>query len=287
MKQKRLFWSIMGICILIGCIMVVIGIAMGGRMNHLDSNYVTVGDKVVSYHAEDHDTGSDSVHSSEYDNVKNLDFDLSMGDVSIVEGDGFAISGSEIISEISEDGETWKLKSPKRKWHHWFTNHASGEWKITLPRNHQFERVSINFAAAEIEIETIAADTLVIKGGAGEADIDIMRVRDSLDLQIGAGEIQIAGGDIDGNSRIKCGAGSLDMALSHMKGSVTVDCGMGSIDMDLPGHRKEYTIKSQSSLGSVNIESDDSDQEDFQGADILADLDLNCAMGEINLDFED
>lgn len=287
MKHKGLFWVIMGICVLIGCVMIAIGTAMGGRFDHMNARFMVNDEIWTSDHIEDHGISGDDQNLSTYTNIKNLDFDLAMGDVTIIEGDDFAISGSKINSKISDDGETWSLQSPKRKWYHWIGHHTGGNWEITIPKGRRFDRVDINFAAAEVDIDALSADDLRIKGGAGEADIDKLSVGKSMDLQIGAGTLKVSAGEIGGNCEIKCGAGSLEMALSHIDGDADVDCGMGTIHMNLPGSRREYNITSQSALGTVKIEEDDLDNQTDSGTtEIRANLDLKCGMGEIDVDFE-
>lgn len=276
MKHKGLFWSIMGISILLGGALLAVGKAMGGELDHSTSRFVTNVGKNISEENMD-------LNLSEYANVKNLDFDLSVGDIKIVEGDDFAIFGSKVSSEISRDGETWTLQSPKRKWYHWISNRGGGSWEITLPKGRQFDHVNFSFGAADVEIEAVSADDLVIKVGAGEAEVKQMISRDSLDIKIGAGSFKVDAGEISNDSNIKCGAGEVNMVLDYLRGDVDVDCGLGEVSLTLPGTRAEYGIDSSAALGSVNIE----DGSVPERTDVLAKLNLRCGMGEIDVDFNE
>lgn len=288
MKHKGLFWGIMGVSIVVGGVLVVLGMAMGGqlgntndiwgRSKHGNKNTVLVDGNSVRADG----TGSDFM------NIRNLDFSLAAGDVTIKEGDSFSVSGSSINSYVSDDGKTWHLESPKpRKWYSWLYRHG-GEWEITLPRNYSpFDTVTLNFAAADVDIESISAEHLTIAGAAGEADIQHMIASKSLDLTIGAGSLEVEAGELNGESYLKCGAGSIEMALSQLKGTMNGDCGMGTIDLTLPGTREQYNIASQAGMGEVRIEHGKDNHSHQTGEGILAELDLTCGMGEIKVNFDD
>lgn len=273
MKHKALFWIIMGVSIVVGCIMAGVGIAMGGgniSYFHMQEEY----DDVAT-------TGEIAV--TEADNIVNLDFDFSACDVTITEGEDFAISGSGIVSEIVDDGQTWQVKSPKRKWYQWINKWNDGEVMITLPDN-QLQTVNINFGAGELEITKLSAAELTIAGGAGEASIHNLVVSDSLNLKIGAGELEIGAGDISGTSKVQCGMGELNMALTHLSGDMDVQCGLGEMDLTLPGASGDYNI-SRASIGSIKIDDTDGQPISIDGQP-LANIDLNCGLGEIQVDFE-
>lgn len=287
MKHKGLFWGIMGVSIVVGGVLVVLGMAMGGQLGNTNDiwDFDKNGNKNI-VRMERSSKGDNGSSEDEFSNIKNLDFQLAAGDVTITEGDRFSVSGTSINSYISDDGQTWHLESPKpRKWYSWLYRRG-GEWEITLPKNCQFDQVTFNFAAAEIDIAFISAEKLTIQGAAGEANIQHMIARKSVDLSIGAGSLEVENGELDGDSRIKCGAGSMDLSLSRLVGSMKADCGMGTIDLTLPGTRGQYNIASQAGMGQVNIEHNNEDHHQV-GTEILADLDLTCGMGEIEVEFHD
>lgn len=286
MKHKGLFWGIMGISFVVGCVLVALGVAMGGTLGNV-SDFWDLGEEDSVQIEENIMDDTEIMKSFEDINVKNLDFDLSACDVTIIEGDQFSVSGSKIESSFreDEDGQTWYLRSPKRKWYHWLTNRAGGEWTITLPRDHQFETVNINFAAADMDIEKLSAKTLTLKGGAGDATIEKLTVSESVNLTVGAGEIDVVSGDITGTSRIKCGAGEMSLNLTRLAGEMTADCGMGEIDFVLPGAREDYSISTKTGMGSIDVDGESGKRLATDG-NTLATLDLTCGMGEIQVDFE-
>ncbi len=281
MKHRAFFWSIMGISIIVGCVLVAVGTAMGGTLGNVSDFWNLDGEDRVQME----DDLMNDVDMNSFGNIKNLDFDFSACDVTIKEGEQFNITGSKLESSYSEDGQTWSLRSPKRKWYHWFTDWSEMKWTITLPRDYQFETVKINFAAAELDIEKLQARTLNLKGGAGEATIEELAVSDSMDVSIGAGEITVTSGDITGTSRIKCGAGEMNMELSQLAGDMNADCGMGEIDFVLPGARADYSISTKAGMGSVNIDEKNGKRLTTDG-NTLANLALTCGMGEIQVDFK-
>lgn len=293
MKHKGLFWGIMGVSIVVGGVLVVLGLAMGGQLGNVTdihdlSGERKEGDTVIQ--ADEHIIDHGWEASLETQKIKNLDFNLAAGDITITMGDEFAISGSKIHSEIRNDGKTWYLESPKRKWYHFLSNRASGDWEITIPRNYQFEKINLSFAAADLDVDGLWAKDVTIHGGAGDADIQNLKVDQSLDLKIAAGELSVGSSEVTGDCQLDCGAGELDMELSRMEGRLNANCGMGQISLTLPGERENYKIDSQAAMGQVQIDGGKSDGKDdgqhSEKLDIRADLDLTCGMGQITVDFD-
>lgn len=271
MKHKVLFWSMMGVSLLAGGVLLGVGISMGG-MEYLEEEHT------VTVHSDEH-------LSTEYANVENLEIDLAACDVTMKEGEDFSISGKNIISEITDNGETWHVYSPRKKWYKWFRKGRAGEVTVTLPSEKQFEDVEISFAAAEVDIEKLSARNLEIEGGAGSATIDKLLVTEELDLGVGAGQLIVKSGEISGEHSISCGAGEMDLALQKLEGDMDVSCGMGEINLTLPGAKKDYTFNHSAVMGSVNIEAGEQGGL-TTGTGSLADIDLSCGMGAINVDFQ-
>lgn len=289
MKHKGLFWGIMGVSIVVGGVLMVLGMSMGGQLGNVSQVHGLFGNRTGKNYvvqSEDHTVTSVGEAAIGNQDIKKLDFNLAAGDITITTGDEFAISGSKITSEIRNDGKTWYLESPKRKWFHFLSNRVSGDWEITIPRDYQLEEINISFAAADLEIEDLWAEDMTIHGGAGEAKIQNLKVDSSLDLKIAAGELKVNSGEITGDCRLDCGAGELNMELGKLDGSLEANCGMGQIAMTLPGERVNYKIDSQASLGQVQIDGGEHDEQHSENHDIWAELDLTCGMGEITVDFD-
>lgn len=270
MKHKVLFWSMLGISLVAGAVLTGVGASMGGLELPEEERIMVHTDKNLS---------------SEYANIQNLEFDLSACDVTIEEGDAFSISGTGVISEIVDNGETWHVYSPRRKWYRWFGKWKGGEVTVTLPSEKQFEDVEISFAAAEIDLSKLSAKNLELEGGAGAATIDTLLVTEDLELAIGAGQLIVKSGEISGEHSISCGAGEMDLNLQKLEGDMDVSCGMGEINLTLPGAKQDYTFNNSAVMGSVEIE--DKEQGALTaGTGNLADIDLSCGMGAINVDFQ-
>lgn len=274
MKHKVLFWSVMGISIIGGSVLTGIGVSMGG-LDDLKEEYITV--------------DPDQYLSSDYADIENLKFDLAACDVTLKEGDEYSISGTGVMSEITDHGETWHVYSPKRKWYRWFRNWRNwdkGEVTITLPSEKQFEDVDISFAAAEIDLEKLSAKNVELSGGAGSATIDTLLVTEDLDLSVGAGQINVMSGELSGDQSISCGAGEMTLKLQKLQGDTDVSCGMGEINLTLPGAKRDYSFEHSVVMGSIQIADKEEGSLRAEGESALAEIDLSCGMGTINVDFQ-
>lgn len=272
MKHKVLFWSVMGISIVAGSVLAGIGVSMGG-LDDLKEEHITI--------------HPNQYLSSDYADIENLKFDLTACDVTLKEGDEYSISGTGVMSEIVDHGETWRVYSPKRKWYRWFRNwNEKREVTITIPSEKQFEDVDISFAAAEIDLEKLSAKTLDLSGGAGSANIDTLLVTEDLDLSVGAGEVNVLSGELNGEQSISCGAGEMNLKLQKLQGDMDVSCGMGEINLTLPGAKRDYTFDHDVVMGSIQIEDKEEGSLRAEGEDALADIDLSCGMGAIHVNFQ-
>lgn len=272
MKHKILFWGTMGISIVVGGMLIGVGGAMGGFDLPKEEQFVIHSD--------------DSASTGKYDAVKNLEFELSACDVEIKAGSEFGISGKGVVSEVIDDGETWHIYSPKRKWYRWFKNRGGGEVTVTLPAGRQFEDLELSFAAADLDAEELNAKSVEISGGAGSMTINSLAVAEDLDLSIGAGEFTVESAKLSGDSSITCGAGELNLHLEQLSGDVDAGCGMGEMNLFLPGARGDYGFNNEAFMGSVQVENKEGRVLTSEGEEVMANLDLSCGMGALNVSFQ-
>lgn len=317
MKHRtNIFWIIMGALMVLGLILAIAGITLGGTL--YDFN-ITAPEKL--HNIGNHKTvDPEALDFSTADEIKSLDFNLSACSFTIQEGDQFSITGDPLIKNEIVNG-TWHVKTSVRKsyfsvlGHHISIPSPNNKYTITIPKDFSFDRVDLDFAAAEVQIQKLTAGHASISGGAGSADIQSLNTHQSLNMKIGAGDIKAAECNIKGFSNIKCGAGDIklgnedfvsysnyeNISVSCAAGSVDITgqligdnklkCSMGDIDLILSGTRSNYEFQTNASLGDIDIDDSNASGEishtdNSNTGELLGTLDLDCNMGDIDVEFQ-
>ena len=91
MKKKSIFAIILGGCICLGLILTIIALALGvstftvvSRDNKTEAEEPSVSHNIEAYTPKD------------FSKIENLEFDLSAGEIKIVQGDDFSVSGASL-----------------------------------------------------------------------------------------------------------------------------------------------------------------------------------------------
>ncbi len=174
------------------------------------------------------------------------------------------ISGRGECEYYTNDGNLYIKGFKKLKK---FTGYAVNN-KITLyvPEGVNYDDVNLEVGAGKSGISGIQTKNLTCSVGMGAADFKNIDAED-VDMEVGMGQITFAG---------------------KAEGDVTVSCGMGSIAMKLDSSEEDYNYVLSCAAGSISL--------DNQSFSMLAgekninnsaayDINLECAMGSIDVDF--
>lgn len=317
MKHRtNIFWIVMGALMVLGLILSIVGITLGGTLY----NFNTVTPIKFQNAAGFKTVNPESLDFSTAGEIKNLDLNLSACSFTIQEGDQFSISGDSLAKNEIVNG-TWHVKTSVRKsyfsvlGHHISIPFPDSKYTITIPKDFSFDRIDLDFAAAEVQIQKLTAEHASISGGAGSADIQSLNTHQSLNMKIGAGDIKAAECNVTGSSNIKCGAGDIklgnkdfvsysnyeNVSVSCAAGSVDIigkltgdnklKCSMGDINLILSGIRSNYEFQTNTSLGDIDIDDSHSSEKlhhtgNSNTGEFLGTLDLDCNMGDIDVEFQ-
>lgn len=207
---------------------IVFGLHMFGALNFKNSGNIEV--------------------SETYDNVKELDIDVNASSVRIELGNNFSVKAENVskgfISKVING--TLKIKEEN----HWgFFNHTTGSITITVPRNHDLEKLSLDAGAGKIEIQNVIADDVKISQGAG-----LLRIENSsfqnVKLEGGAGEIIVTSSILE-DLKLDTGVGKVSID-GEILGVSKIESGIGEVELKL-GSEKDYSIYTEKGIGSIEI----------------------------------
>ena len=148
------------------------------------------------------------------------------------------------------------------------------------------DEINVEIGAAECSISGISGREITIDIGAGKANIDSISA-DSANISVGAGSISIKGLDVK-DASLEVGMGNIDV-VGKISKDADVDCGMGNINMELQGYESDHNYYLDCAMGSISIGSSKysglaSEKTIDNGSS--SDFKVECAMGNINIDFE-
>lgn len=184
------------------------------------------------------------------------------------------VEGSTLYVKASNGAKTWN---------------RMGSCTITLyiPEGFTFGTVEMEMGAGVLEFDDLrAGDFVYLTAGAGQIVIDSIQ-SSQVELEVGAGEIKLKGMEV-GELEAEVGMGNFE-ARGIITGQAEIKCAMGNVDLRLAGSEKNYNYSVECAMGNIDIGghsysglSKKTDIDNGAGNDI----DLNCAMGNVTVSFE-
>lgn len=157
---------------------------------------------------------------------------------------------------------------------------------LTMPKDAVLESALLEFGAAEVDIEQLAAEKMYITVGAGELEADKLTATELAKLTVGAGAFY--GEDVMlANAKLECGVGEMNLS-GDITGESTVDCGVGSMELELEGEQEEYYGDLNCGLGEIqcgNIQIDGSGNKRYGTSSAERRMDIKCGIGEVDVYF--
>lgn len=190
--------------------------------------------------------------------------------------------------KIETDNKNIKTKESNNKLliiednNNWFNKTDYTELIIYVPNDYQFDEVSINNGAGEIQIDTLKTKTLNLELGAGQVNIDNLLVSEAADIEGGVGEINITSSSI---KNLDLGLGLGKVALnSSLYGFNEIDGGMGELIINLIGTENDYQIKANKGLGKITL-NEEKIQSDISYGNGNNLIDISGGIGNISINY--
>lgn len=139
---------------------------------------------------------------------------------------------------------------------------------LYLPATMKLDKTEINFGTGKIYMEDFCSEEVQISVGAGYLE--------AKDVEFGEFHVEVDAGACDIQGRIN--------------GDVSAECALGSILLDIEGAKEDYDYNIECVSGKVAVDGEEysglvKEKELEHGADKK--MDLECAMGNIEVSFEE
>lgn len=190
--------------------------------------------------------------SETYDNVRNLDIDISVSKLYIKGGESFKVEASNVsnkfYAKINDD--TLQIREEKTNIQGVNKNNMVPEIIIYIPENTILDKVQIDVGINDINIEYINSNNIQLKLGVGKCEI-IKMIAKKANIQGGAGTINIVDSEI-GDLKLDSGVGNCRINTQIMDKS-DIKAGIGKLEVILYGNEDDYTIDAKTGLGGFTI----------------------------------
>lgn len=251
----------------IGFVISLVGMAMGGDLyaSYYNGELHSVRDSIdqISDYTFSFPFGrysSSQKISSEFDDLREIDFELSAGSYVLESGDDFSVIGGK-IKENTQNSHSWKLEVSGK--------HYDNDVIITIPEDISLNEINIELGAGNLSISApLSANKINLDVGAGKMSAASL-VANDLEIDLGAGEFSSDFSDFE-KAELNVGAGKAELVLTDsplaytyvtksamskitLNGSSIEDClAAQRIDQSVP-YDKEREIEIHCGIGKVAL----------------------------------
>lgn len=240
--------------------------------------------------------GENPEESHTFTDIKSLDLDLSMCELTIYQHDenhvAFTVQNTRSYFNCKQEGDTLELQDDRPTSTTQNSMKDALKLSLYLPRT-GIEEISAEVSVGEIWIENIAADSVDISCDIGSFEADILTCRE-LQFESNIGEVRFGNLQATEHAEIKTGTG--DIALALFTGpSLHVDNEIGNTNITASGEETDYNYEINSHLGDSYVSDHhhghDSDSDQILNNHIKKDhsadqnIEIQCGLGDITLDF--
>lgn len=263
-----------------------------GSSDREDKGSFSIGDKKEE---------NPALSTEELKDIKSLSLDISIGTVTIKEGNSFDIEvegvpGDEIIHtvkdgvwDISDNGEKSDNDSEISIFGIRLANSGSHPFKtanirLTIPEDFTFDDLDIILGAGTIKTDKLTAENVDIEVGTGSLRIKSLLALEESSYSIDTGELIID--ELNAHdANINCGVGNLS-ASGSVTGDSYVTCGIGNVDLNIDGNEEDYNYHVDCGIGTVIINNNSYsgvNSKTWKNNNAENSFTLNCGIGKISL----
>ncbi len=262
--MKRLKKTIL--IILIGILLMLIGYAFGARFyDFKNMNSDIFRNKIhKSYnYYEDESTKKNIVINKKIDlnGVKNIYIKSKVGELNVIGNANtddlnyFTENVNENYFSVEKNGDNIIIKDETPSKNFLIMNLKKAKYdkikiKIEIPTN-LFNEINIEAGVGLTNLQNLNTKNFILKTGAGEVNIDKLKINQALKAEAGMGEVNIKDSHIH-DMQIKTGVGKFNFS-GNISGDTELEAGIGECNFIIYGDINDYDIQVKSGIGEVSI----------------------------------
>ena len=183
--------------------------------------------------------------------IHTLDIQINAADFIIEHGDRFSVESNLKNLSVSErEGVLTIMEEQKHGIHG--VHYTDAALKLCIPYDIVFEEVDITTGAARLTADSLSANSVELKLGAGKVRFECLNAYSDADIAGGAGQITIASGMLN-DLELEMGAGELDLSIALL-GNSELEFGVGKSKLTLMGSKDDYRVEIKKGIGSISVD---------------------------------
>lgn len=272
MKSYKLWAVFAAASLMLGVVLCIFGITLGGKLHDsFGVHYGKGGSFGIGFIDRDDEDYREKIKLSSF---QNLEMDIDLGDITIQQGDELMLYTEDLASddyEIIQEGDTLKIKSRDDGFHFFSIGFLSRDYHftITIPKENMLSALTVYSAMGDIDVDDIYAQDIVLEQSMGDVSLN-NTLYQTLDVTQKMGDV-----DYEGKGQ----------------GNMTIDNSMGDVSVTLYDQKQYYSYELNASMGTIKTAEEKTDgiSKTIRNHPRHAkyQLDIDCSMGDIELEFED
>lgn len=212
-------------------------------------------------------------------NIKTIDINLTSTNLTIKKGTTFKIKSSTKNIKVEEKANKLIIKETSKN----LFAKKSSNIEIELSDDYAFNTTNIDIGAGKLTIEHLLTHDLNLDLGAGYTKISNLQASNKAKISTGAGAIIINSSRLN-NLDLDTGVGKTEIT-SYIKGKSKIDIGVGDTIINLLGSNNDYTLKIDTSIGTVKVNNKEIKNDTIYGeGPNYIDIDGGIGKLKVNLD---
>ena len=211
--------------------------------------------------------------------ITTLDIEVAYATLTVKRGKKLAVETNNSNIDCNNDNQKLQIKEKK---HNWFLNNENQDVIVYLPEDTELEKVKINSGAGKIIIENLVTENLTFELGAGEAEIQNIKVLSNAEIEGGAGKLTVETGTIN-NLDLDMGVGEVKIK-AKLTGRNEINAGIGNLRLDIQGEKEEYSIKIDKGVGSIKLDGGEAINGEKYGNGENS-IEIDGGIGKIDVEF--
>ena len=179
--------------------------------------------------------------------IHSLDIRISAADFKIQHGDEISVESNLKYLSVSEKDGVLTIVDEEKNY-----NDSDAMLTLYVPNDMVFDEVDITTGAAKMTVGTLSANSLKLKLGAGDVQIESLNASSDADIEGGVGQITIASGTLN-DLTLKMGMGELNLSAAVL-GESDLKFGVGESNVTLIGSKDDYKVDIEKGLGSITVD---------------------------------
>lgn len=210
--------------------------------------------------------------------VSELEINIGAAELIIANGEQFSLSAN--LKDLKVDLSNGCLSIHESV--QFGKNYNGSVIRLTVPKDHVFEKLSIFSGAGKLQVSTLSAQSLALNLGAGQAVFDSLTAEKNALISTGAGELKIEGGALS-NLDLDMGVGKVFLK-SRLSGESELNQGIGEAELILTGAKEDYQIHIDKGIGSAVIDGKQVSDDTTCGSG-PSEVEIDGGVGSIRVSF--